>query len=336
MAGLLRRALLDPAVPAAAKDVRNWPELAQHEWGSDEGRTAAATHRAHLVAGFEHVRAVIDDFDPDLVLIWGDDQYENFKEDLIPPFAVLAYPDLRVQPWADATAALNMKGRPNIWDEPADTSFIVRGRPDIGKFLVNELLERSIDMSYAYKPLHHAGLAHAFMNAVLYLDYHRKGFDYPVLSFPINCYGRRVISYEGFASAIDDNRELDPVSPSPSRLMDLGAAVGEIFVQSPYRVALVASSSWSHAFLCDHTWRLRPDTARDRALYEAMLNGSTQTWRNCTLDEIEVAGQQELLNWYPLMGAMEALGQRTPEWSTFVETGVFNSNKVFATYRVAP
>ena len=35
-------------------------------------------------------------------------------------------------------------------------------------------------------------------------------------------------------------------------------------------VALLASSSWSHAFLVDHTWRLRPDTEQDRRLYDAM------------------------------------------------------------------
>jgi hypothetical protein len=228
-----------------------------------------------------------------------------------------------------------MKGRPNHWDESADTAFLVRGRRDIGKFLVNKLLARDIDISYAYKPLHHAGLAHAFLNAVLYLDYHRKGFEYPVLSFPINCYGRRVISYKGFASAMDDIREFDPVSPSPARLMAVGAAVGETFLDSPYRVALVASSSWSHAFLCDHTSRLRPDTPRDRAMYEALLNGDTRSWRDCSIEEIEHAGQQELLNWFPLVGAMEALGRRTPDWSTFVETDVFNSNKVFATFRTA-
>lgn len=34
-------------------------------------------------------------------------------------------------------------------------------------------------------------------NAVLYLDHHGTGFDYPVLPFPINCYGRRVVSYRG-------------------------------------------------------------------------------------------------------------------------------------------
>lgn len=335
MAGILRHTLKDPAIPDEAKLVAGWPEIARREWADDEGREAAAEHRAALVAGFERTRQAIDDFQPDVVLIWGDDQYENFKEDIIPPYAVLAYPDLEVKPWAHAAASSDMQGRPNIWDEPADTTITVRGRPDIGKYLATKLMEREVDVAYAYKPLHHSSLPHAFLNAVLYLDYHRKGFDYPVVSFPINCYGRRVVSYQGFISGVDDVRELDPPSPSPSRLMDIGAVVGQIFAESPYRVALVASSSWSHAFLCDHTWRLRPDTPRDRLLYDALVSGDLDPWRSSSLEEVEVAGQQELLNWYPLLGAMEALGQTVPEWSTFVETGIFNSNKVFATYAVS-
>ena len=31
----------------------------------------------------------LDEFKPDLIVMWGDDQYENFKEDIVPPFAVL-------------------------------------------------------------------------------------------------------------------------------------------------------------------------------------------------------------------------------------------------------
>jgi hypothetical protein len=130
----------------------------------------------------------------------------------------------------------------------------------------------------------------------------------------------------------DDIRELDPPSPTPARLMDVGAEVGRICAESPWRIALLASSSWSHAFICDRTWRLRPDTPSDRRLYDAMTSGDLDAWRSTSLEEIEGAGQQELLNWFPLLGAMEALGQKVPAWSNFAETGIFNSNKVFAAY----
>jgi hypothetical protein len=332
MAGILRRTLQDPAIPEREKDPANWPELMRREWGSDEGRASAADHRGALIKGFERTRQALDDFEPDVVLVWGDDQYENFRDDIIPPYAVLAYDDVDVRPWAHAAESSDMAGRANIWGEAADTTITVKGRPDIGRHLATHLLERGVDVPYAYRQLHHPGLPHAFLNAVLYLDYHRVGFEYPVLPFPINCYGRRVVSYQGFMSRFDDVRELDPPSPRPSRMVDIGGTVAEILAESPWRVALVASSSWSHAFICDKTWRLRPDTPSDRALYDHLVAGDVDAWRLVPLDDIEAAGQQELLNWFPLLGAMDRIGRPVPTWSEFTETDVFNSNKVFATY----
>lgn len=334
MAGILRWTLQDPSIPAQEKDVARWPAAMRAEWADDSGARAAAAHRKQLVAGFERVRAALDAFKPDAVVIWGDDQYENFKEDLIPPFAVLAYDDLDLHPWSHAQGSSMMKGKANVWGEDASKRYRLRGRPDIARHLVAGLLERDIDVAYAYKPLHHGSLAHAFANAILYLDYHRQGYDHPTICFPLNCYGRRVVSARGFLTRMDAALELDPPSPSPRRFMQVGAATARVLKESPWRVALVASSSWSHAFLCDPTWRLRPDTPADRRLYEALRKGDYEAWRATPLQAVEDAGQQEVLNWFALAGAMEALGARL-EWSEFVETHVFNSNKVFAVYACA-
>jgi hypothetical protein len=323
MAGIHRRLLADPAVPADEKDPANWPEPQQREWGDDEGRSSAAAHRAQLVAGFDEVRAALEAFDPDAVLIWGDDQYENFREDLIPPYALLAYGDLEAHPWAG-------RKLPNAWDEPSDAAFKVKGHPEMARWLAEALLEDGVDVAYAYQPRHHPDLAHAFLNAIMFLDYHRHGFPWPVVAMPVNCYGRRVISANGMWKPFGTELVDDPPAPSPRRLMDVGAAVARALRRGPYRVALLASSSWSHAFLTDHTWRLRPDTAADRKLYEALAEGDFATWEATPLAAVEHAGQQEVLNWFCLMGAARELGATPPAWSTFVETWVFNSNKVFA------
>ena len=37
---------------------------------------------------FRAIRKILDDFNPDFVLVWGDDQYENFKEDIVPAFCL--------------------------------------------------------------------------------------------------------------------------------------------------------------------------------------------------------------------------------------------------------
>jgi hypothetical protein len=132
-------------------------------------------------------------------------------------------------------------------------------------------------------------------------------------------------------SRLADASPFDPPSPLPRRVMTLGAALADAVLESPWRIALVASSSWSHAFLCDHTYRLRPDTPADLRLYDALVAGEWATWRGVGLDDVERAGQQELLNWFALAGAMERVGA-APTWSDFVETSIFNSNKVFATF----
>jgi hypothetical protein len=327
MAAIMGAMLADPSVPPEELDPASWPVPMQAEWGDDRGTTGAAGHRAELIAGFDRVRSELDEFDPDVVLVWGDDQYENFKEDLIPPYSILAYPDRVIRPYETRAAS----AYPSYWDEPQDLEVTVKGRPDIAKWLTERLIDSNFDVAYAYEPLHDEHLPHAFLNTVLFLDHRRTGFPWPVVCMPINCYGRKVIAARGGAKPFGTPMDLDPPSPPPSRMMDLGGAVMRELLASPWKVAVIASSSWSHAFLTDHTWRLRPDTEADLRLYEAMVDGAYDQWEKVSTADIEQAGQQEILNWFALVGAAREIGT-PPQWSTFVETWVFNSNKVFASW----
>jgi hypothetical protein len=330
MSWVLDWTLQDPDIPAEAKDPAGWPAAMREELGEDGGLDGAMRHRERLVAGFRTVREAIDDFAPDVVLIWGDDQYENFREDVIPAFAVLAYDDLTATPWAKAPYQ-------NVWGETPDTEFAVRGAPAIGRALAADVLSRGFDIAYSYKPLNHPHLPHSFLNAILLLDYDRRGFDFAVLPVSVNCYGRRVIGFRGGRSRFAQvDTPFDPPSPSPARCMDLGAAFARAALASPWRVALVASSSWSHAFLTDHTWRLYPDIEADRRLFDGLVAGDADLWRRTSLADVETAGQQEVLNWFCLMGATAELGVK-PTSAELVQTHAFNSNKVFAVYPpVAP
>lgn len=336
MSVVLQNTLRDPDIPDDVKDPASWPAKMRDEWGADQGVAAAAEHRRRMLEGLRHARAALDDFAPDFVIIWGDDQYENFKEDIIPPFCVGAYDDLVVQPWLQSKDSAVVKGRENVWDEPAETSFLIRGAREQAKHLTSSLIRSGFDISYAYKPLHHPGLPHAFLNSILYLDYDRKGFPYPVIPFQVNCYGERVISYKGFTSLFSEQgKPLDPIAPTPSRCFDLGAEVARICRDSPWRVALIASSSWSHAFLTDKTWRMRPDVEFDHELFGALRAGDYNFWRELPAATIRDSGEQELLNWVALIGAMNELGQPC-SWSDFVETYIFNSSKVTAVFDPMP
>jgi hypothetical protein len=96
-------------------------------------------------------------------------------------------------------------------------------------------------------------------------------------------------------------------------------------------VALVASSSWSHAFLTDKTWHITPDTVADRRLYQLFINRDYEKWQATPSRDIVDSGQHEMLNWFCLTGAVEELGLDL-EWSELVTTDVFNSNKCFAVF----
>jgi len=173
MARILKRVLQDPDLPERFRRPEGWPAPMRQEYGSDEGLSAAKRHREALVAGFRDARRRLDAFAPDVVLIWGDDQYENFKEDVIPPFCVLAYESFEHRPWAEGRW---QKAR-NAWDEASDATFVYKGHRAAAKSLVTGLLDAGLDVSYAYRPLHHP-IGHAFMNTLLYLDYDRQGFPY--------------------------------------------------------------------------------------------------------------------------------------------------------------
>jgi hypothetical protein len=61
MAQIHKFTLSDPDIPAERKDPARWPELAQQEWGVDEGTAAAVGHRAALRAGLDLQQMVLHD-----------------------------------------------------------------------------------------------------------------------------------------------------------------------------------------------------------------------------------------------------------------------------------
>ena len=333
MGGFLDRTLKSARVPAEMKDPARWPAAMRRELEANADGAAAAEHRRRLVGGFAAARAALDEFAPDFVLIWGDDQYENFREDGVPSFCVFALDAVESRPYARASA--DEYG--NVWGEPREAAVRVEGHRAAGSALAAALIEEDFDVGYAYQMRYELGLPHAFINTVLYLDYERRGFPYRVVPFHVNCYGSSIIAKRGSSAHLSgeaDPNAVDPPGPTPRRCFDLGAAVARILKDSPWRVALVASSSWSHAFLTGkHHW-LWPDVASDRARFDELASGKFARWRELSTAQIEDAGQQEFLNWVCLAGAMGELGYR-PQIVDYVESHIFNSDKCFALFRAA-
>jgi hypothetical protein len=332
MSSLLRRTMRDPDIPQAEKDPESWTDTTRREWGDDRGLAAAAAHRARLRAGLRRCRRALDAFRPDALIVFGDDQYENFREEIIPPFCVLAYPDTEIRPFEP----MHELGLPNAWGIPEDTSFTMRGAPELAKTLTRELIGSGFDMSYSYRPREGIHFPHAIANTQLYLDYDNAGrtFGYPIIPVLVNCYGEHVIARRGGMATfgrIAQGERLDPPGPSPARCFELGRALARTLRDSDRRVAVVASSSWSHAFLNDKGWHLWPDEQADVRLYDALVRTDYDTWLGIGTADLVNAGQQEMLNWFCLLGAM-AETKASLSWSEFVDTRVFNSNKCFAIF----
>lgn len=312
-------------IPAALYDDRaSWPQPMVAEWGADEGLSAALAHHKRLIAGHREMRRRLDDFAPDIVLVWGDDQYENFRKDGVPAFCVYIFDEIVSRPFANGMRGPFRTER-NAWDLPADSTLVVRGHREGAAALMKALLADDFDPAYAFEVRDEKGLSHAFAYTVLFLDYDRRGFDYPVILLHVNCYGSQIMKTAAREPMVS------PPSPSPRRCFALGAAVARFFRASPWRVALVGSSSWSHGSLTAKHQRLYPDIAADRKRYEDLRSGGFRDWHRITLDEIEDSGQNEFLNWICLAGAMSELGYRA-DIVDYVESYVFNSSKCFAVF----
>jgi Catalytic LigB subunit of aromatic ring-opening dioxygenase len=242
---------------------------------------------------------------------------------------VLAYDDVEVNPFE----LMTRHGSPNAWGLPDDTTITLHGDAENARQLTNNLIEQGFDVAYSYRKRSEAPFPHAILNTQLFLDYPDAGsrFEYPLIAITVNCYGQHAIVRRGglarFADIADER--LDPSGPTPARCFALGRAVAQAFRNTDLRVALVASSSWSHAFLTDKTWHITPDTVADRRLYQLFVDRDYEKWQATPSRNIVDSGQHEMLNWFCLTGAADELGLELA-WSELVTTDVFNSNKCFA------
>src|SRR5690349_19262840 len=135
MAGIFERVLNSPRLSQAARDPANWPPQMREEWSAHQAGRAASAHRQRAIEGFRVVRAALDSFNPDFVLIWGDDQYENFREDGVAQFCVFALDGIDSRPF-------RRHGTANAWGEPADTVVRSQGHRIGGCRLATSLVEQ--------------------------------------------------------------------------------------------------------------------------------------------------------------------------------------------------
>jgi Catalytic LigB subunit of aromatic ring-opening dioxygenase len=329
-----RRNLQHPDLPPELADPGNWPAQMRAEWGDDEGLAAARRHRDQAIEGSRKARAAIDEFNPDVIVIFADDQYENFREDVLPPFCIYAMDEFSlVQSNGKRRGGGDGLGPRRLTREPLQET--VPGSKQIGTMLADQLVINDYDVACSWKLHHLTGLGHAFRYTVDYLDWDRVGFDYPIVPFHVSCYGSdlRVPTPEtdvAVGRLMSGVRVAPPMSPTPRRCYDIGRQVAEILAASPYRAVIMGSASWSHASLTDLHAHLWGDVESDRMRLQELKTNRFAAWRELSADQMRASGQHEMRNWISLAGAMEG---RSATVLAYAETYIFNSPKCVAVFR---
>lgn len=256
----------DPRMDYAAL-LRAAPDWIQHEIADEK----IQEHYEACLRGVERLDAVLREVAPDVLVVVGDDQHEQFMDDNLPTFGIFRGSDMpivhRTYPWSDPS---------RDWDA-GDTRTSLPGEPDLADHLLRFLCEAGFDFARADELRRDIGLGHAFVN-----PYRRYLPDRTIPMVPIMV-----------------NTYFPPNQPTPRRCYQLGRVLREAIEawNSPKRVAIVASGGLSHAVI---------DQQLDWVALNAMKDKDADTLCSLPVEQL-IRGTSEIRNWVVAAGAMEPL-----------------------------
>jgi hypothetical protein len=285
------------------KDPTNWPAPMREEWGDDQGATTGKLAQEHEIEQFRKVRAALDEFNPDLIVIFYRDLAESFKNFAKPPY------------WIHGHEKIDLKlfqifgNRENYWEEDPDRVDTIQGHPELARLLARQLQDAGLNPLLAPESMAPLGLGHNALATILHLDWDRHEFKTPILPIAVDPFGfLRVRNNEGMSPW---NRDY-PRPLLPKEAFELGRHMARFFKARPERVALVAGTGWSHAN--DSGWefeRLHQDIEADRARFEEWRNNRFDHWgESFNFEEMEQHAQWELLISIVIAGAMTEIGAK--------------------------
>jgi aromatic ring-opening dioxygenase LigB subunit len=197
----------------------------------------------------------------DTLVLVGDDQHENFVDDNMPAFAVFMGPE------AEASVSLRY-----LDESHADNRTCYRIDVELGRYLVEELMDGGFDPAYCLQTRYKGGLGHAFARPFKFLLPEANLAVVPVM---VNTY--------------------HPPAPSPKRCIQFGQALARLVDSFPRerRVVLAASGGLSHTKIIEQL---------DGGFIQAMRDHDLDYMAAMSPEDL-VQGTSEIRNWIVVAAA---------------------------------
>jgi 3-O-methylgallate 3,4-dioxygenase len=160
------------------------------------------------------LRQKIEAFDPDVLIVVGDDQHENLVDDNMPPFSIYMGEEV------EASVSLRYLNQPKSENR---TKYRVDAK--LAGALVAGLMDEGFDPAYSKRTRYDGGLGHAFARVLKFLTPDANRRIIPVM---VNTYY--------------------PPAPSAHRCAQFGVALAKLVGRFPSadRVAVIGSGGLSH------------------------------------------------------------------------------------------
>jgi hypothetical protein len=233
----------------AARLARNASDAFSKDLPLDSIDENKAKH-ARCMRAFEILRAQLAKARPDVLIVFGDDQLEQFTFGNLPAFCVFVGDSIsgyRISPFFGLPIGRDRPLRPKT----PEHWVTLKGHPALAKRLVTELMSRRFDMAFSAQG-NGQGIGHAFTRPLEYL----AADAIPVVPIYINCY----------------------YGPQPTgrRCYELGRAVREIVDAWPSdaRIAVIGSGGLWHTPMEPNAYI---DRAFDRRILDALALGDAES-----------------------------------------------------------
>ena len=234
------------------------------------------------MAGVAELAGILRDAKPDVLVVVGDDQYEQFQNRNMPMFCVYRGETMPTTRGPRAGRVGSQAWTSPLWNqlraEQDATSTLPPEQPaapELAEQMIKTLVNGGFDIACSNEMNADVGLGHAF--TFVYRRLLPEG-GVPMLPVMVNTF-------------------FPPNQPSPARCYALGQALRQAIEEwdSSKRVAVLASGGLSHVIV---------DEEVDHLLLDGVLNNDREQLATLPADRLEL-GTSELRNWIIVAGAME-------------------------------